>query len=174
VKRRTDNRRFWQVMDGYKLGMAVVLALLTLFFLVVTIMPIILFQNLENVSWEFKTFAMAHRPLAALMGLALFLATGGVLLRVAREPQTEVRARRRVVRPAGPEESKQQARGQQRLGLDRLLHRLGLPRWEHQAKEPAQPSAGQPVVEEPAPNVLQPSNAGATGMSAGDTITGQA
>jgi hypothetical protein len=157
MKSRADNRRFWQEMDGYKLGVAAVMALVTLFFLLVTIMPIILFQTLEDASWEFKTFATSHRPLVALIGLALFLATGWVLLRIVRTPQLSARPRRRTMKSA-LQTTKSEDGGRNGWSLQRFMRSLPLPWRRRDAKTPAE------SVAQPDPS-LQLSSA-ATGSSA--------
>jgi hypothetical protein len=142
MKTRTNNRRVWQKTEGYKLGVTLVMAMVTLFFLLVTIMPIILFQTLEDASWEFKTFATSYRPLVALIGLVLFLATGWVFLRIVRGEQILARTRRRTTKPAlqttNPEEGRQNG-----WGLRRFLRSLPLP-WRRQDAQTSAESVAQP------------------------------
>jgi hypothetical protein len=156
MKKRTDNRQFWQGVDGYKLGVALVLALLVVFFLLVTIMPIVLFETLEDISWELKTFATSYRPVAALIGLVLFLATGWGFLRVVRGPQILPRPRRRTTKPAEPvtkpEEGKQTARDEWLIGRlpfpwpGRGTEKPAEPADETGAVAPLTPEAAEPLV----------------------------
>ena len=96
----TSNRRFWEGWDGYKVTTGVIAGLLTLFFLLATIMPITLYQSLEDMFWELKTFATSYRPLAALIGLILFLLSGWAFVRILRDTQVLVRSRRQISRVA--------------------------------------------------------------------------
>lgn len=93
-------------MDAFRAITVIVLVLLTLLFLFATIMPIVLFEALEDAAWEFKTFATANRPLVALLSLILFMVCGWLLLRVVRGPQAALpslrRRTRRSPRPAAP------------------------------------------------------------------------
>lgn len=154
MKTRTDNRRFWQGVDGYKLGVAVVLALVALFFLLVTIMPIILFKALEDISWEFKTFATSYRPVAALIGLVLFLATGWSFLRVVRGPQVLPRVRRRASKPA---EAGAKPEGPEQTGwsLERLIRSLPLPWRRRGLEKPAESAAEPETMVQPTPATIE-------------------
>jgi hypothetical protein len=95
-------RPVWQDIDGYKATAAGVAGLLTLFFLLATIMPIVLFQTVENLFRAFTIFATSYRPLAALIGLALFLPSGWAFVHVVRTSQILAGSGRRAMKPEPP------------------------------------------------------------------------
>lgn len=130
--------RFWQNMDGYRLAVAVVVAILTLCFLLVTIMPIILFENMEGFYRDLKTAAEANRPATAFLGLILFLIAGWVLVKI-------VRGERIWPEVSLPSIGGTKASGRAGTGggLSGLLARVKLP--QRKATEPKKPDVTKPA-----------------------------